>query len=215
MVKFKEDPSSDKRDCNHPISGSSGLLKLEDLTKPKRVRLQIGPLNLPEPKNALTGTLFVKGRDLKPVEIPIRVEHPPSATFWTAVSWFFGVAIPAGLTALFGYGVTVLLQKATESRNKAAALRTFRQEHAPVLDTLCNTFYPVLCHESGNDDMKFARELEKEFQHRKLLEKLPADEALMLRQRFNDGDRQAIIKELVRLLPEWSRKIENPEKPES
>jgi len=219
VVQFTENPSLQDRNCNSKISGgTSGRLSLGDLTTKKQILLQIGPLDSSKLQSALTGTVSVEARSRKPVEISIRVEYPLGTSFWTALTWFFGVVIPAALTALLTYRVNGYLQRAAESRSKAAndaaALQAFQSENQAVLDQIFGVPYQVRFWEEGNDDAKFAQGLEKVFQNYQILAKLPPKEALRLRQRFDDGNRQAIIEELVRLLPQWSKKIQDPEKSE-
>lgn len=213
-VILKEVNPSATLDCKKTISGEIGMWNLGEVSEPKRVLLKIGPVNLPGTGKARKGHVIVRASNMESVKIPIQVERSPQGNFLTAATWFFGVLIPALLTALLGYLAKLALDKrgAKDQQRKDEQMQLellikFRQDNQSLLDDVFNQYYPTVFKQG---DKVFAQKLQDYFIRIDILNELPARDAMMLRKRFNEANREEIIKELVRLLPEWSQKIRLP-----
>lgn len=169
----------------------------------RRIAMWIDPGPLSEPGAAMDGRILVWQEMTTPVVSSLRVERAPTATWFTAVSWFLGIAIPAGIT----YGFGRLLANVTARSKAKEDFRTFREERSETIGqfiredlfAILNAKPPV-----ERPGMVILQALHE----KKLLSKMPQREFDQLKDACLVQDTRKILALLTKMLPEQSALID-------
>jgi hypothetical protein len=170
------------------------------------VRLPIGLVQ--QAGNTVEGKIIVNEPLQKPLEIPLKIERPPDP-FSTGFQWFIGIAVPAGLSFLLGYGASKLNTRFSSRTEQQKKFADYKDTEYEVLNTFFTAFYPALYQEPV-DTKRLAEDLNREMRRKNILGQIPQKERKKLEQALVLCRQEQIKKCLSSLFKDWKESIENP-----
>lgn len=150
----------------------------------------------------MDGRIMALAPGERPVDTPLKVDRLPGSPFFTAATWFLGIIIPAGATAILGY----LGTRAVSAATARAGFRSYVVDHpGPITNFIRNQVRATLVAEGISNPL---RRLLEDMYQKELLSKLPSGASKRLRAICASEDKQAFLVLLAKLFPEMGHTID-------
>lgn len=181
-------------------------LSLDQQERVIGVRVPVGLVQ--QAGNVIEGKIIVDQPLPKPIEIPLKIERPPDP-FSTGFQWFIGIAVPAGLSFILGYGASKLNSRFSSRTEQLKKFAHYKDKDYDALNAFFTNFYPTL-YQDPVDAKRLAADLNRELRRKNILGELPHKERKKLEQALALCQQEQIKKSLSALFKDWKDSIENP-----
>lgn len=198
---WSREPSED---CGQPNGSDRHVLLIEPLDRELRICAAIPPPDLSTGQGPLKGKFIVINPVGHTVEVGIDLLVPARHAFWTGFAWFFGLLVPAAITALVGYLATLASKPAFQRLDERIRFEKFKWEKTEDITAFFTSVYPRVKAES---DEIFAVEINNDLRDRGILNFIPGPRRAELERALKDQDREVIDTLLKRLFPRYKGSI--------
>ncbi|WP_332877119.1 hypothetical protein [Massilia sp. S19_KUP03_FR1] len=159
----------------------------------------------PDASAGTNGKLLLLRHDLPPFEVAISIRREEYGTVWRAISWFFGIALPALVTA--GLGLMVYrAQKFFDVRSgeQASLDRLRRDENGQLRKFFAETFKHIV---ALQDNHQFTSMMAHELTQSRILFDLPGRTRDPLLVALREADRERVKSLLKAAFPDFEQFI--------
>lgn len=142
-----------------------------------------------------------------PYDIPVRLATETGGPFWTAVLWFFGIAVPALLTALLAYVGSVLIERFKSHALEGATFDNYTTKNVHQLGDFFKYWYREFIDKPPADGWR--DELLRKLHDEQILDNLPRHSGRRVIANIRTGSRQEVSAELSHSFPLWKSEMQD------
>jgi hypothetical protein len=187
-------------------SGAKPTVELDrvDLSE-RRVRLILSPAAFPQAAAGGSGTILLLQPGKRPAESTVVLRRQEWSPFARASLWFFGIAIPALVTAVLGLLVQRIQKSIEAGAGERADFERFRKERAQDLKQFFEGIYRTTVELPGDDI--YVSTMTRELIEARIVLALPRKMRERLLAAIRAADRARVGEELARAFPDHKEVI--------
>ena len=201
--------ASDLDTCSELDSGAHSAIVLREISHDaQKIRIIIPESSFPNNPGAVKGEIhfFVYGEE--PIKVPILLKSQDWGTFFTAIFWFLGIAIPGLVTTFIAYRLYIFQRRWDLKNAEQLEFNTYLNNHWQALDSMFTDYYPILCRNHGKDPKIWCDQLYEKLRVTGL-ETIPRKYRDNIRKALASNDQKKVKKLLAKIYPTWKTMIES------